>query len=248
MTAASTPWRKRLYFYLVTAGLRTASMPLCRPLEGAERLPDGPFILAANHRSLLDGVILVGQMNAVRRRAMHMIAYRQPFDLFFVGMVLRVSGCLPFERGEPQSRRQVLESALGYLRAGEPVGIFPEAHLSRTDTMRRGRPGVAMLALESGCPVVPVGIRGSERVFPPAINRPRPGPRASLEVGFPLDFSGRRDDLRNATPEERQILLTEVVTEVMEAIAALSGQTYPARFRRPVRRRRRGREPGEPQP
>lgn len=234
--AQATPRWKRGAFYLTVAGIRVCTAPFCAGLRHTERLPPEPYIIAANHRSLLDGILLVNEFNRLRKRAMHMIAYQEPFAHPFFGPILRISGCIPFDRGDPQSRQCVLTTALGFLQAGEPVGIFPEAHLSRTQRMRRGRPGVALLALESGVPVVPVGIEGSEAILPPGDSRLHLTRRATLTVGFPLDFSDRRAEFHAISTDRRKVLLDEVVQQIMLAIAALSGQTYP---HTPGRRRRR---------
>ncbi len=223
----TTPLWRRFCFYLNVAGLRLATVPFAQSIAGTDRLPPEPYIVAANHRSLLDGPLLVNEFNRIRRRAMHMIAFQEPFSHPFYGLVLKASGCIPFDRGDPASRVHVLRVALGFLAAGEPVGVFPEAHLSRTAVMRRGRPGVALLALESGCPVVPVGLRGTERVLEPGTGRFRPRRAGRLEVGFPLDFSARRAQFQEGTPEERAATVAAVTDEVMLAIAALSGQSYP---------------------
>lgn len=233
----ATPLWKRACFYLNTAGLRMATVPFARSIAGTDRLPPEPYIIAANHRSFFDGPYLVNEFNRIRRRAIHMIAYGEPFGHPLWGPILKITGCIPFCRGDAESRKNVLRKALGFLEAGEPVGVFPEAHLSRTDVMRRGRPGAALLALESGCPVVPVGLRGTERILPPGTGRLRLVRTGRAEIGFPLDFSDRRGQFVNGTPAGRRATLGAVTREIMLAIAALSGQSYP-HAESPRRRRR----------
>ncbi|MBN1256373.1 MAG: 1-acyl-sn-glycerol-3-phosphate acyltransferase [Planctomycetes bacterium] len=232
-------FKKRFLFYLATAGIHLVTAPIFRNLHGTEHLPAGGYIIASNHRSLIDGLLLVNEFNRVRQRAMHMIAYKEPFDHWFYGKLLRITGCIPFDRGDPKSRLEVLRLAISFLKQGEPVGIFPEAHLSQTNTMRRGRIGVGLLALESGAPIVPVGIRNSEKVLEPGTGRFRLGTRATLEIGPPLDFSHLREEFFNGSQEARAHAVGEVVLQTMLAIAKISGQDYPYSKLRTRRRKRK---------
>lgn len=234
-----TSAKRRFLFYLATAGKTVCFRPLAKGIRGADRLPPEPYIIAANHRSLLDGPLLVAEFNRIRRRAMHMIAYREPFAHWFFGRILRISGCIPFDRGSPESRAMAVRQALAFLERGEPVGFFPEAHLSRTEVMRRGRPGVALVALESGVPVVPVGIRGTEQVLPPGQMRLHFHRRAEIEIGDPLDLSPFRGQFLEGDQSRRADAIHQAVCRVMGAIAAISRQEYP--HLDPPRRRRTGR-------
>jgi len=237
-TDRTTP-AKRFLFYLATAGIRLVTLPLARSLRGVERLPQGPYVVAANHRSLLDGLVLVNELNRVRGRPIHMVAYQEPFGHSLYGPLLKITGCLPFDRGEADSRVRVLRLALGFLEAGEPVAFFPEAHLSRTSRMRRGRPGAALVALESGAPVVPVGLRGTERVLEPGTGRFRLRRAACVHVGEPLDLSPWRAPFLHGDAHVRAQAVERATAAIMHAIAALSGQTYDHVHPQPRRQPRR---------
>ncbi|MFH0911034.1 MAG: lysophospholipid acyltransferase family protein [Planctomycetota bacterium] len=232
MCQDKTTFLRRFLFYFNVAALKLVTVPLSRSIRGAEKLPAGACLIAANHRSLIDGILLVNELNRVRRRSIHMIAYREPFAHWFYGPIMRISGCLPFDRGLLESRVAVMRLALGYLEAGEPVAFFPEAHLSRTDTMRRGRPGLALLALETGLPVVPVGLCGTERVLEPGTGRFHLRRAASVEIGAPLELTHLRKDFLEGDEAARAFAVEEATTEVMRAIASLSGQQYPHEPRR----------------
>ena len=229
MTLVNRSPVKAFLFYLTTAGTKLATSLFSKSVTGVENLPKGAYVIAANHRSLVDGVIVVNEFNRVRRSPIHMIAYEEPFFHPLWGPLLRISGCLPFNRGDKDSRANVLKLALGFLREGEPVAIFPEGHLSPSNKMRRSRPGVAILALESGLPVVPVGLRGTEKVLPPNGGRLKVfGRQASIEIGKPVYLDEEsRNYLSCQCSKRRQAILSGAGDKVMRAIAALSGQSYP---------------------
>ncbi|UBH23916.1 1-acyl-sn-glycerol-3-phosphate acyltransferase [Micrococcus porci] len=191
----------------------------CRPhVRGLEHVPpEGPFIVASNHLSFVDSVIL----QALCPRPVGFFAKAEYFEApglrgraqrrFFEAV-----GSIPVRRGEQAASVAALEDLVALLDGGHGVGIYPEGTRSRDGRLYRGRTGAAWLALTTGAPVVPVGLRGTERLQPPGTNGFRPH-RFTVEMGEPLDFGhpGRRHSL----PQRREATAT-----IMAAIAALSGQ------------------------
>jgi 1-acyl-sn-glycerol-3-phosphate acyltransferase len=180
-------------------GYRAAAMvvkPLMRTwfrirLEGAGHIPaGGPVILASNHRSNLDPVLLAA---AVRRP----VAFMAKVELFVwpLGWILRFIGQFPVQRGGID--REALRRTSAVLARGGVLGLFPEG--TRGDgSFASVHPGLAYIVLRERCPVLPVAIFGTERV------RRRFGwlPFASpvrIVIGPPIDLpvstmdrSGRR--------------------------------------------------------
>jgi 1-acyl-sn-glycerol-3-phosphate acyltransferase len=225
--ADATTRLKAFLYYLTVAGIKLVSLPICKAIKGRENIPEGPYIIAANHRSLIDGVVMVNEFNRIRRKPVHIIAYQEPFKNPFFGPIMKISGCIPFDRGDANSRIEALETALGFLKEGEPIAFFPEAHLSQSNKMRKARPGLAIAVIESGVPVLPVGIRNSEKVLEPGTNKFRLGVRASVEIGKPISFPDYREEFDAAGKKERMRILKRISDPVMLAIAELSGQEYP---------------------
>lgn len=140
-------------------------------IAGAEHLPaTGPVIIAANHVAYPDFVFI--ERAAVTRS--RYVRFLTRYDVWKPGplsWVLTGMGHVPVDRAAP---------AAAYLRArrllgeGEAVGIFPEAGISYSYTIRALMPGVAALARETGAPVVPVAIWGSQRIYSVGIPEPTP--------------------------------------------------------------------------
>jgi fatty-acyl-CoA synthase len=156
-------------------------------LEGAEHLRGGgPAVLAANHASYLDVVLLLAALPADFR----FVAKRELLSAPLVGRVIRKVGHLTVERGRaPQSvadAARVTEA----LRAGVSVLVFPEGTFVRSAGILPFRLGAFKAAMETGSPIVPIVLRGTREVLPAEVWRPRPGP-LTVAVGTPL--RSRRD-------------------------------------------------------
>ncbi|MGZ6804080.1 MAG: lysophospholipid acyltransferase family protein [Nocardioidaceae bacterium] len=191
-----------------------------RPVvEGRENVPrHGPVILAANHLSFLDSVIIP----LVTPRPVAFLAkaeyFRQPgFKGWLTRTCLTGIDAIPVQRGGHRAAQASLELALDVLADGRAFGIHPEGSRSRDGRIYRGRTGVAHLALTAGVPVVPVGLRGTERLQPVGSNLPRLV-RVEVAFGEPIQVAGRFDGM--PLGKARRLLTDEIMT----AIQQLSGQ------------------------
>lgn len=152
-------------------------------LTGDEQVPaSGPVVLASNHVSFLD-FTLVGL--AARRSGRH-VRFLTRYDVWgnpLVGRAMTAMGHVPVDRAAPAG---AYLHARALLRRGEAVGVFPEAGISVSWTVRGLLPGAVALAAETGAPVVPVAIWGPQRVAT-ALRRPdlRRGRPVSISVGAP---------------------------------------------------------------
>ncbi|MFE6647095.1 lysophospholipid acyltransferase family protein [Nocardioides sp. NPDC057772] len=188
-------------------------------VTGGENVPrSGGVILASNHLSFADSIVIP----SVSPRPVHFLAKSDYFTgtgikgaaqrAWFEGM-----GMLPVDRDDPQAALGSLEVALEVLGRGEAFGIYPEGTRSRDGRLYRGRTGVAHLALTAGVPVVPVGLRGTAELQPVGSSLPRLA-KVTVEFGKPIQVAGRFDGV--PLGKARRAL----TDEVMESIAALSGQ------------------------
>src|SRR5438876_10083591 len=179
-------------------------------VHGLEYLPrSGPYIVAANHHNYLDGVVLGAVVpEPIRFIVMPRVWRATPLHPLFHRHV----GSIPInlERPDPGALRR----ALGALAVGRVVGIFPEGPFSVRGRLERGLPGVALLALRSGVPVVPAGIAGTfEALVGRACHIPRPS-RLAVRFGPPRRFTTEGGDGRRAARER-------VARRIMDDIAAL---------------------------
>ncbi|MDO5752202.1 1-acyl-sn-glycerol-3-phosphate acyltransferase [Arthrobacter sp.] len=198
---------------------------LCRPtVEGLENVPvEGPFIVAPNHLSFFDSVIV----QALTPRPVSFFAKAE----YFTGKGLKGRAMksffesvhsIPVERGEQAASVQALKTLLEILGRDEGVGIYPEGTRSRDGILYRGRTGVGWLALTTGAPVVPVGVIGTEKLQPAGKKTFRPA-KFTLRFGKPLYFDKTGPD--HSLPARRHATDT-----IMDAIAELSGQKRSTKY------------------
>src|SRR5688500_7563149 len=138
-------------------GYRLAKALLSRPLrrvydvevQGDARLPEGPVVLAANHRSFMDSIFLA----LVVDRPVSFLAKAEYFDKRRTAWIFRSTGQIPLRRGDPRGARRAVDAALGVLARGGVVGVYPEGTRSRDGRLHRGNLGPARLAARSGAPI-----------------------------------------------------------------------------------------------
>lgn len=201
-------------------------------IRGAEHLPaSGAVILASTHASYLDFVVL--EKAAVRRG--RYVRFLARYDVWLPGPVAWAMNRMrhvPVDRSVPVA---AYLQARGLLRAGEAIGIFPEAGISYSYTVRSLMPGAVALARETGAPIVPVAMWGAQRIYTVGIPEPKPDltrrRRIDVLFGEPVRIAPDAD----VTAETRA--LGARLTELLEELQSLpehrpvSGETarwYPA--------------------
>lgn len=184
--------------------------------EGLENIPDqGACVVASNHESFLDPPLLA---TAIPHRQVFFMAKRELFAIPLLGRFLRACGCLEVDRqGSRPTQRPALESARAHLEGGRLVGIYPEGTRSRDGRLRPARTGVAVLALRTGAPVVPVAVFRTRETLR---RRMLPGgPPLGIRFGPPLRFKKE--------PEPSKERIQEVRDQVMASIQSLIDQGPP---------------------
>jgi len=147
---------------------------------GREHIPaHGPVILASNHRSFLDPFVLA----VMARRPIYFVAKKELFVNRPVAWLLGALGAFPIDRhGGDQG---AMATARAILERGEGVLIFPEGTRIRPGALGRPKRGVGRLALETGAPVVPIAVHGTEAVRKGWRIRPH---KVRIRAGAPLTF------------------------------------------------------------
>jgi 1-acyl-sn-glycerol-3-phosphate acyltransferase len=195
---------------------------LGRPkVEGLEYVPQsGPAILASNHLAVMDSFYLP---LVVRRRITFLAKSEYFTGTGFKGWWSRwfftAVGQVPIDRSNADAAQAALDTAERVLGDGKLLGMYPEGTRSPDGRLYKGKTGLARLALDTGVPVIPVAMIGTNVVNPPGTSMLRFG-RVKVKFGKPMDFS-RFDGLAGNRFIERAVI-DEVIYELM----GLSGQEY----------------------
>lgn len=153
--------------------------------QGVENIPrEGGLILAANHISNWDPPVAA----AFVPRKVHYMAKEELFRVPLFSQAIRALGAFPVRRGA--SDRAAIRKAINLLADGACLGVFPEGTRSRTGQLGKAEPGLALLAVKSGAPVVPTAIVGTNRIFSKSCFFPR----VKIRYGKPLAFTADRAD------------------------------------------------------
>lgn len=204
-------WLDASAFWSLWFLVRMALRLFCRLRIEGPLPPRGGCVLAANHVSLLDPLVLGA---ALPRRIVYLMTttvYRSPA----LGWFYRWNRAIPVStRG---GNRDALRGARSALEGGRVVGVFPEGGLSRDGLPMLGSPGAVSLVLNAGVPIVPVGLIGTADVLPFAGRRLR-FRRIIVRFGEPIAAA----DLVDGGLDRRQQLQAATRT-IMDRIAALTG-------------------------
>jgi 1-acyl-sn-glycerol-3-phosphate acyltransferase len=195
---------------------------LGRPkVEGLENIPrSGAAILASNHLAVADSFY---KPLVVSRR----ITFLAKSE-YFTGTGLKgrfqrwfftSAGQVPIDRTDADAALGALKTAERILKQGKLLGMYPEGTRSPDGRLYKGKTGLARLALETGVPVIPVAMIGTDSVNPPGSTMWRFG-KVVVKIGKPMDFS-RFEGLAGNRFIERA-----VIDEVMYELMRLSGQEY----------------------
>jgi putative phosphoserine phosphatase / 1-acylglycerol-3-phosphate O-acyltransferase len=183
-------------YHLLRPWVRPELFPYARfDIAGVEHVPRrGPVLVASNHRSYFD-VAALAVVAARLGRPVRFLGKKELFDAPVIGWLARALGGIPVDRGTGAGAASALHDAQKALLAGEAVVVLPQGTIPRGeaffDPVLHGKTGTARLAASTGAPVVPVGIWGSEQVWPRRSRLPdmttltRP-PTVRVRVGMPM--------------------------------------------------------------
>jgi 1-acyl-sn-glycerol-3-phosphate acyltransferase len=159
-------------------------------IEGDEHVPSGPYILVANHCSLADPPIIGWAVGRRHGRVIHFMAKEEMRRWPVIGWLAQRSGVFFVRRGEGDRASQRI--ALDTLAAGEPIAVFPEGTRSRDGQLSEAKGGATLLAMRAGVPLLPVGIAGSQRLFPGHARIPKRS-HMTIRIGQPFTLEHQPD-------------------------------------------------------
>lgn len=170
-------------------------------IDGTHHIPDdGPAIIVGNHRSYFDP-LAVGFTLARVGRPVRFLGKKEVFDAPIVGQIATALGGIRVERGS--GSEEPLQAAADALEAGEIVALMPQGTIPRGrafyDPELRGRWGAAKLAAMTRAPVIPLGLWGTEQVWPRSARLPNltaiaNPPTVRVRVGPAVDLKHRSPD------------------------------------------------------
>lgn len=202
------------------------AMAIVRPLfrffwridiQGIENLPkQGGVLLCPNHLSVFDSFVLP---TAVPRQ-MTFVGKAEYLDDWKTRTLFPKLGMIPIDRRGGEHANAALDAARAVLLNGGVFGIYPEGTRSRTGNLHKGHTGAARLAIETGSPVVPVGILGTVDIQPPDQPVPNVFRRATIKFGEPIDALRYRSRIGD------RVVYRQLTDELMFEIQGLTGQLY----------------------
>jgi 1-acyl-sn-glycerol-3-phosphate acyltransferase len=199
---------------------------------GTENVPNGPVILAPNHGSFMDHFFV----GAFIRRRVRFMAKSQLFKGALPIYIFSHGGVFPIRRGHHDE--EAFQTAFKLLQSGDLIVMYCEGGRSRTGQIAdQAKPGIGRLALQSGVPVVPVAILGSQKVR----NWKRlEFPKVTIQYGEPVSF----DVIADPTREQQQVVADYVLERIRELHTALAERG----FRGTMRELKRARAAVTPSP
>ncbi|MBE3126920.1 MAG: 1-acyl-sn-glycerol-3-phosphate acyltransferase [Candidatus Atribacteria bacterium] len=172
-------------------------------VTGQENIPqDGPFIIVANHSSLLDPVILGVSV----RPKVIFVAAAYLFKIGWLGYMLRKFNSIPVQR---ENDIKAIKQSLEILKRDGVLGIFPEGGIDRQKNNLPVRAGAAYLAAKIGVPIVPIKIKGADKVLPRGAKFIRSLNKIEVEIKKPI-FCSRQ------TNKDKEIIRNTVESYIKE--------------------------------
>ena len=201
--------------------------PFIKKVIGRKNLPKPPYILAANHSSYFDDMVLpfIAYLIAKRKAAIFMNSrffknkLLKKYLMHQGGIAIDVAKDVKNEIQRKKTNDKAFDTALKYIRHGRIFCIFPEGSRSLDGKLKKAKTGVAKIALMAKIPVVPVGIIGSYEMLPKGAKFLR-FKRATISIGKPLYFDkyyGKEKDYKT---------LENITATIMKEIAKLSNQKW----------------------
>jgi len=204
-----------LTYRVVTSSIKGLTRLLCR-IDDAQlaRVPErGPLIIAVNHVNFLEAPIFYTHLHP--RPVTGFVKAENLEHPLFGPLLFSLWGGIPIRRGEADMT--AFRQALQALEAGQILAVAPEGTRSGDGHLQQGRPGIALLALRSGAPVLPIACYGGEHFWNSLRRLRRTDFRIVVGQSFHLDSGGVK-----VTRQVRQ----QMADEVMYQMAALLPPAY----------------------
>ncbi len=215
-------------FAVAASILKPALFATTKPewVDGTKLPATGGCIVVVNHMSHLDP-LTTAHFVYDHGRLPRYLAKAGLFNITFVGMMLRATGQIPVKRLTADAVG-AYDAAVAAVRAGECLVVYPEGTLTRDPDLwpMTGKTGAARIALETGCPVIPVAHWGVQSMLEPYGKKVHLFPRHKVRylVGDPVDLA----DLTLDEPGAIRVATERIMDNITQLLAKLRGETPPA--------------------
>ena len=197
---------------------------LIKQIKGWENVPKSNFILASNHLSHADW-FMSGYICAPRKFAFigQVDQYNKGMNAIWRRLIYWWASTVPIDRKSDESKKQALVQAVEMLKNGYRIIIYPEGGRAYDGVMREFKPGVAILHLESGIPVLPVAFAGTREIMPPH-GKIKLKKSVKMTIGAAMDFPQEREEAKNLDKDSREYhkLCAGVAAKIEERVRELS--------------------------
>ncbi|MFH2027892.1 MAG: lysophospholipid acyltransferase family protein [Nanoarchaeota archaeon] len=189
-----------------------------RKVTGLENVPKkGAYVIAANHASYMDHLIITSLIMPYLNRKIHFLAKKEHFREIHTNAWHRWAGAIPIDR--QAGGEEALKLAIGSLSDGEIISMYPEGTRSLDGKIHKGKTGIARIVLRAKVPVIPIGLIGTFEMLPKHAKFPK-FKRAEVNIGKPMYFD------KYYGMENDHSTLRLVTDNIMKEIAKLSNQRY----------------------
>ncbi len=178
-----------------------SKMILGKPIEkwmikeiiGRENIPEGNFILASNHLSHADWFVS-GYVCAPKKFVFigQTDQYNTGINAIWRRLIYWWASTIPINRTRGESKRQAMEQGVKMLKDGYRLIVYPEGGRAYDGVMKKFRPGVAILHLESGVPILPAAFSGTREILPPH-GKFKLQKIVRINIGKPMTFGKERE-------------------------------------------------------
>lgn len=186
-------------------------------VQGLDNVPtSGPAVLCPNHAAFIDSLFVP----AVLTRNITYVGKAEYLDDWKTKHLFPALGMIPIDRRGGDHAKAALDTARGVLESGGLFGIYPEGTRSRSGKLHKGHTGAARLAVETGAPLIPVGLIGTAEIQPPDTFMPKFGRTVSVRFGAPIDVGRYQNRVGDRN------MYRELIDEVMFEIQEMTGLEY----------------------
>ncbi len=169
---------------------------LIKEISGWDNIPKrGNFILASNHLSHMDWFMSGYIITPRKFTFIAQVDQYTGFKKLWRNIIYFYGGIIPINRKSDESKRKAIDTAIKMLKGGYCVVIYPEGGRAYDGIMKDFKPGVGKLYLESGVPVLPAALKGTNELMPPH-GRLKFVKAAQISIGRPMVFPKEREQAR----------------------------------------------------